>query len=67
MPGCSGLEILKFVRDMPFDIPVVLMTAFGDTTIHQEARQLGAAATLDKPFDAVDLRNAVLGALLPSR
>jgi DNA-binding NtrC family response regulator len=60
MPGCSGLDVLKAVRDMSVDIPVILMTAFGDSTTHQEARQLGAMATFDKPFDADDFRIAVL-------
>lgn len=60
MPGGSGLEVLKAVRDMSVDVPVILMTAFGDSTTHQEARQLGAMAIFDKPFDADDFRVAVL-------
>ncbi|MFC1610045.1 response regulator [Myxococcota bacterium] len=60
MPGCSGFDVLKAVRDLSVDIPVILMTAFGDSTTHQEARQLGAVETFDKPFDADDFRIAVL-------
>jgi len=62
MPGCSGLDVLRALRDMSVDIPVILMTAFGDAVTHQEAKQLGAMATFDKPFDANDLRVAVLSA-----
>jgi DNA-binding response OmpR family regulator len=30
---------------------VILITAFGDEATHAEARRLGAAATIDKPFE----------------
>jgi CheY-like chemotaxis protein len=63
MPGATGLEVLKAVREIPCDTPVVLMTAFGDPDSHQRARQLGAIATLDKPFEPEALRAAVLEAL----
>jgi DNA-binding response OmpR family regulator len=34
---------------------VILITAFGDEETYAEARRLGAAAVLDKPFDLDDL------------
>jgi CheY-like chemotaxis protein len=66
MPGWSGLEFLRSLRQADWAIPVVLITAFGDEDLHREARRLGAAAVLDKPFDVEDLRTVVLDAL-PSR
>jgi two-component system, response regulator, stage 0 sporulation protein F len=63
MPGCTGFEVLKAVREIPCDAPVVLMTAFGDPEIHREAQQRGAIVTLDKPFEADALRDAMLTAL----
>lgn len=51
MPGCSGLEVLAAVRRLGWDLPVVLITAFGDERSHTEARRLGAVAVLDKPFE----------------
>lgn len=51
MPGLNGLEVLARRRGEIQQIPFICMTAFGDAQTHREARQLGAVATLDKPFD----------------
>ena len=51
MPGVTGMEVLKGKpknRDFP---PMILITAFGDAETHALAKQLGAAAIFDKPFD----------------
>jgi CheY-like chemotaxis protein len=51
MPGLSGLKVLERLRvrrDVP---PTILITAFGDEQTHLRARQLGATASVDKPFD----------------
>jgi len=37
---------------------VIVITAFADETAHLEARRLGAALVLDKPFDLATLREA---------
>ncbi|MFC1610044.1 response regulator [Myxococcota bacterium] len=62
MPGYSGLEVLKAFREAHWNTPIILMTAFGDHETHEEARQLGAVATFDKPFDSDDLLTAILWA-----
>jgi two-component system, response regulator, stage 0 sporulation protein F len=59
MPGCSGLDLLAFVRLERPEMPVVLITAFGDSATHLDARRLGAAAVLDKPFDLHAFRDVV--------
>lgn len=51
MPGLNGLEVLARRRGEIQQVPFICMTAFGDAQTHREARQLGAVATLDKPFD----------------
>jgi CheY-like chemotaxis protein len=51
MPGISGLELLGRLRDRRGVPPVILITAFGDEQTHTQARQLGAAASVDKPFE----------------
>lgn len=51
MPGLNGLEVLARHRGAMQQIPFICMTAFGDTRTHNRARHLGAAATIDKPFD----------------
>jgi CheY-like chemotaxis protein len=68
MPGLSGLEVLDRLRarrDVP---PTILITAFGDEQTHLRARQLGAAASVDKPFDItwfVELVHGLLANLPP--
>jgi CheY-like chemotaxis protein len=59
MPGCTGLELLAFLRLERPATPVVLITAFGDRDTHAEARRLGATAILDKPFDVRAFRHLV--------
>lgn len=65
MPGYSGLDLVQALQDAEYDIPIILMTAFGDERIHDEAKRLGAIASFDKPFDADDLSTAVLCAWCP--
>jgi FixJ family two-component response regulator len=57
MPGWQGLDILQALRENGWTIPVVFMTGFKDIT--PEARQLGACAVLQKPFDAERLVTAI--------
>jgi DNA-binding response OmpR family regulator len=55
LPAKSGLSMLQELRTRDWSLPVVLITAFGDDAIHLEGERLGAAVTLDKPFDVEDL------------
>jgi DNA-binding response OmpR family regulator len=59
MPARDGLAILRGLRRDPRCPPFILMTAFGDSEVHREARRLGAYAVFDKPFDLVELLAAV--------
>ena len=59
MPGWTGLEILEMQVNAEPAVPTILITAFGAADLHQEARRLGAAAVLDKPFDLDRLRRLV--------
>ncbi len=58
MPGLSGLEVLRFLRRSDWTMPVIMITAFGDKQTHEEAKKLGAAAVMDKPFDVENLVDA---------
>jgi len=64
MPGWTGLDLLEHLRDRGSDLPVVLITAFGDRDMHERAARLGAVAVLDKPFDCDELRRVVFRTLL---
>jgi DNA-binding response OmpR family regulator len=55
MPGCSGLEVLRSLRDEDWAVPFILITAFGDEETHRTAEEYGATLVLDKPFEMGDL------------
>jgi len=59
MPGLSGLDVADMVHGGPHRIPIVLTTAFGSAVLETEARRLGVAAVLAKPFDLDELRRVV--------
>jgi DNA-binding response OmpR family regulator len=58
MPVCTGLDILKGLRDARWATPVLLMTAFADEDVSRRARALGAVL-FNKPFQMSALRAAV--------
>jgi CheY-like chemotaxis protein len=60
MPGYSGLDVLTSLHCLGSQIPVIIITAFGDDATRRQAVRLGAAAFLSKPFDMDDLRTVVL-------
>jgi DNA-binding response OmpR family regulator len=58
MPICSGLQILRMLRDANWRTPIIVMTAFGDDETRRNAGELGAIF-FDKPFELADLRAEV--------
>ncbi len=58
MPVCTGLDILKGMRDAHWGTPVVLMTGFADDEVCRRASMLGATL-FNKPFQMADLRRTV--------
>ncbi|MEP7050305.1 MAG: sigma-54 dependent transcriptional regulator [Pseudomonadota bacterium] len=63
MPGESGLELCAEIAGNRPDLPVILMTAFGDTRAVSLGLRAGAADFLAKPFSLSDLGAAVGRAL----
>jgi two-component system response regulator (stage 0 sporulation protein F) len=63
MPGMSGLETLEELREIAPDIPVVMMSAYGELDIIAEAKKKGVKCYINKPFDLDDVRNLVRGLL----
>jgi CheY-like chemotaxis protein len=51
LPGFSGLEVLETIRVLDRRIPVIVISAFMDPTMAEEARRLRATAFVTKPFD----------------
>ncbi|MCP4499354.1 MAG: response regulator [Deltaproteobacteria bacterium] len=55
MPGLNGIRLLEGVRANGWKIPVVLISAFGDDEMREQAAQFEATAFLDKPLDLEQL------------
>ena len=59
MPGLSGLDVLRKVAAKHREVPILMMTAYGELQIVEEALSLGARGYLTKPFDILELRQTV--------
>ena len=56
MPGMDGLALLREVKQRRPELPVVMVTAYGDAARMRTAKELGAAAFLAKPIDFEQLK-----------
>jgi len=59
MPGMSGLELLPKARAARPDVPIIMITAYGDAETKRKALEGGAEALLTKPIDFVLLRSEI--------
>jgi CheY-like chemotaxis protein len=59
MPGMSGLELLPKAKAMRPDVPVIMITAYGDANTKRKALENGADALLTKPIDFGSLRSEI--------
>jgi two-component system, LuxR family, response regulator FixJ len=63
MPEITGIDLLKKLKDLKVDVPVILVTGHGDVPLAVEAMKIGAADFIEKPFDDEVLLAAVRSAL----
>ena len=59
MPGMSGLDLLPKARAARPDVPVIMITAYGDAETKRRALEAGAEALLTKPIDFAALRGEI--------
>ena len=59
MPGMSGLELLPRAKAMRPDVPIIMITAYGDAETKRQALANGAEALLTKPIDFGMLRGEI--------
>jgi CheY-like chemotaxis protein len=59
MPGMTGLELLPKAKAARPDVPVIMITAYGDADTKRKALENGAEALLTKPIDFVALRSEI--------
>jgi CheY-like chemotaxis protein len=59
MPGMTGLELLPKAKAARPDVPVIMITAYGDAETKRKALENGAEALLTKPIDFTVLRDEI--------
>ena len=59
MPGMTGLEMLPKIKEMRPEVPVIMITAYGDADTKRKALENGATDLLTKPIDFVTLRQKI--------
>ena len=59
MPGMTGLELLPKAKALRPDVPVIMITAYGDEDTKRRALEGGAETLLTKPIDFVALRREI--------
>ena len=59
MPGMSGLELLPIAKALRPDVPIIMITAYGDAETKRKALERGAEALLTKPIDFGMLRSEI--------
>ncbi|SFI67413.1 response regulator [Thermoflavimicrobium dichotomicum] len=64
MPGMDGLELLRRLRRIDTKTKVIMMTAYGELDMVDEAAKLGALGHFTKPFDIEELRSEVIRQLV---
>jgi DNA-binding NtrC family response regulator len=67
MPGASGLDLLRVVRDRSPETIVIVLTAFGEAASAGEAIRAGAYDFVSKPYSLVELRQMLSRALARRR
>ena len=63
MPEMSGIDLLRRLKELKIDIPVIVITGHGDVPMAVEAMKVGASDFLEKPFDDEVLLASVRAAL----
>ncbi|HEY1863844.1 MAG TPA: response regulator [Roseiarcus sp.] len=59
MPGMSGLDLLPRAKQARPDVPVIMITAYGDDETRRKAAEAGAAGLFTKPIDFPELRGEI--------
>jgi two-component system, LuxR family, response regulator FixJ len=63
MPEMSGIDLLRRLKELKIDVPVIVITGHGDVPLAVEAMKVGASDFLEKPFDDEVLLASVRSAL----
>ena len=67
MPGMDGLGLLREVKAQRADLPVIMVTAYGDDERRRQAREFGASEFVTKPVDFEVLKRQLQQLPVPSQ
>lgn len=59
MPGMDGIEILARIRKAGLSVPAIMMTAYDELQIIDEAKSYGILTHFKKPFDISEVRSVI--------
>jgi DNA-binding NtrC family response regulator len=59
MPGVSGVQVLREIKNIDEDIEVVIITAYGNAHNAQDIVRFGAGAMIQKPFNVPDVTSTI--------
>jgi len=67
MPGMDGLGLLREVKAQRADLPIIMVTAYGDDERRRKAAELGASEFVTKPVDFGLLKQQLQHLPVPAR
>lgn len=59
LPGIDGAETLREMRNVKKKLPVIIITGYPDSELMEQAIKQGPLAVISKPFNDIDIINAV--------
>ncbi len=59
LPGMDGIQILQKIREKQKDLPIIMVTGYGNVELAEQAIQLGADHYLSKPFHNKELIDVI--------
>ncbi|HIX43748.1 chemotaxis protein CheY [Kurthia sp. 3B1D] len=59
LPGMNGVEILQHAADLNKKFVIMMMTAYGEQELVDQAKSLGAAHFFKKPFEIIEVRETI--------
>ncbi len=63
LPGMSGLGLIRYLKSVGFDRPIIVLTAHSVPGLNKMLARLGTAAFIQKPFQIADVREQIAAAL----
>ena len=67
MPGMDGLGLLREIKAQRADLPIIMVTAYGDDERRRQAAEFGASEFVTKPVDFEILKRQLQELPIPSR